>query len=371
MELYIIRHGEPNYKYDTITPYGWEEAELLGPRIAALHPDRIYASSCTRAQDTARPSCRLLGMEYEIQPWMQESMGYMQRVPLNDVSHADSGYVVTFGGGASPLHDFAPHRSLEVSQMIRNSDAFLEQLGYRREGALYRAVRPNRDKICCFCHGGFGSAWFSHLLGMYPIWNNLQFGIMTTSVTLFRFEANETGYCIPSLGRMGDCTHLRDIRPREQVPDYSPVWREEGTALREKFVDTFADKKKKGFRKAFAVTGSDIFGDRYDGTLLDFLQNKREIELKQAISLLKKRESVYITWDFHDVHKDDSRFAARRPKNVPIRMTGGTLAKLLREEKGENVAGRYLPKGLYVFDDSFSWCISRSEEMKLYLVAGE
>ena len=364
MELFIIRHGEPNYQYDTITPYGWEEAEALGPRIAKLKPDRIFASSCTRAQDTARPACRILGKEYVIQDWMKESMAYMQRFPLNDTRYADSAYTVSIGGGASPYKDFAPHRSEEVAQMIRNSDAFLESLGYRREGSLYKELFPNKETVCCFCHGGFGAAWFSHLLGMYPIWNCSQFGINTTSVTWFKFRNYEnSGYCIPLMVYMGDMTHMEGIKGKTEVPNYTPIWRQEGIDLRQKFVDSFASKRKKSFAEDLAVAPQGIFGGIQKGRLFDYLKDKEDTEFADAAKWIKGKEDVYVTWDLKDVYEDDSRFMARRPFGVPIRMKGADLAALLKEEKGEKVKNRYLPRSLYVFDDSMKWCIARTEQL--------
>ena len=367
MELFIIRHGDPNYEHDTITPYGWEEAEALGPRIAALKPDKIFASSCTRSQDTAMPACRILGKEFVVQDWMKESMAYMQRFPLNDTAYGDSAYTVSIKGGASPYEDFAPHRAEEVAQMIRNSDAFLESLGYRREGSLYKELYPNKETVCCFCHGGFGSAWYSHLLGMYPIWNCSQFGIKTTSVTWFKFRNFEnSGYCIPLMVYMGDVTHLHDLKSKAEVPDYTPMWKAEGEALREKFISAFVSKRKKSFAEDFKLTDGGIFGQFYEGKLFDHLKNKTPADTKETLTFLKKQEAVYVLWDQHDVQKDDSRMIARRPYAVPIKMKGETLVELLRSEKGENVKNRYLPRGLYMFDETLSWCVERSEDLAFY-----
>ena len=36
MKLLIIRHGDPNYDIDSLTPKGWKEVEYLSERIARL-----------------------------------------------------------------------------------------------------------------------------------------------------------------------------------------------------------------------------------------------------------------------------------------------------------------------------------------------
>ncbi len=208
MELYIIRHGDPDYANDTLTEKGWKEAEALAPRLLRIQPTDLYASPLGRAQDTARPSCKALGMEFTVENWMVESMDYMKRGALNDPTQTDAGYTVTFADGPTLRKDFAPERAATVEQMIRDSDAFLARHGYVREGYRYRAVEDNERKVCCFCHGGFGSAWVAHLLGMYPVFNWHQFALRTTSVTHFRFRADESGYAVPNAVCIGDVSHL-------------------------------------------------------------------------------------------------------------------------------------------------------------------
>lgn len=36
MKLLIIRHGDPNYDIDSLTPKGWKEVAYLSERIARL-----------------------------------------------------------------------------------------------------------------------------------------------------------------------------------------------------------------------------------------------------------------------------------------------------------------------------------------------
>lgn len=43
MRLYIIRHGDPDYANDTITPAGHREAQALAQRMAAQGLDRAMS----------------------------------------------------------------------------------------------------------------------------------------------------------------------------------------------------------------------------------------------------------------------------------------------------------------------------------------
>ena len=64
MLLFYIRHGDPIYDPDTLTPLGVRQAEALSKRLALFGIDEIYASTSTRAQLTAKPTAELLKKRY-------------------------------------------------------------------------------------------------------------------------------------------------------------------------------------------------------------------------------------------------------------------------------------------------------------------
>ena len=61
MKLLIIRHGDPDYSIDSLTPIGWKEAELLADRMAKLDVKAFYVSPLGRAQDTASLTLKKMG----------------------------------------------------------------------------------------------------------------------------------------------------------------------------------------------------------------------------------------------------------------------------------------------------------------------
>ena len=61
MRIVFIRHGEPDYSKDSLTPKGWREAELLAKRISKWNVSQFYCSPLGRARDTA--SCTLKRMK--------------------------------------------------------------------------------------------------------------------------------------------------------------------------------------------------------------------------------------------------------------------------------------------------------------------
>ena len=55
MKLIFIRHAEPDYEKDSLTPKGFREAELLAKRVASWGIKDIYCSPLGRAKATAKP----------------------------------------------------------------------------------------------------------------------------------------------------------------------------------------------------------------------------------------------------------------------------------------------------------------------------
>jgi len=72
MRLYIIRHADPDYANNTITPAGQAEGGALAAHIQTLGVDEIYSSPQGRAIDTARYTTDLLNQPIRIEPWLQE-----------------------------------------------------------------------------------------------------------------------------------------------------------------------------------------------------------------------------------------------------------------------------------------------------------
>ena len=53
MKLYIVRHADPDYQNDSLTPHGFYEAKSAAKRLAALSAKSVYISPLGRAQKTA------------------------------------------------------------------------------------------------------------------------------------------------------------------------------------------------------------------------------------------------------------------------------------------------------------------------------
>jgi probable phosphoglycerate mutase len=79
----------------------------------------------------------------------------------------------------------------------RESDAFVERLGYRREDGLYRILRPSEEKVALFCHAGFSMVWFPYLLDVDPVWFWTSFDLTHAGIIVVRFENHPEGLTAP------------------------------------------------------------------------------------------------------------------------------------------------------------------------------
>lgn len=75
MNIYIVRHAEPDYTIDSLTEKGWREAELLSRRLSKITPAHYYVSPLGRAKDTASLTLKAVGAAAEECWWLRE-FGY-------------------------------------------------------------------------------------------------------------------------------------------------------------------------------------------------------------------------------------------------------------------------------------------------------
>ena len=223
MLLYIVRHRDPHYPTDSLTPRGIAQAEAVGKRMVDARIDRIFSSPMGRARQTAEPACRLLGLPCEIEPWAHE----IETSKLS-AHYPDRGYEQTWGsiyvqnshvmgnGGydLSYSHSFdSPmfqNTGMEEARAYieENGKAFLERLGYREENGAYRILRPNEEKVALFCHGAFSRTWLSILLRI-PLHTMLSsFSMNHTGVTIVRFKNFENGFTAPRCLSFCGLSHL-------------------------------------------------------------------------------------------------------------------------------------------------------------------
>ena len=216
MKLLIIRHGDPDYSIDSLTPQGRIEAELLSRKMEKTEVAAFYVSPLGRARDTAEYTLKKLGRTAEVCDWLREFPASVDK-PNRAGSCAwdwlpqDWAENDAFYSAKDWMHE-PMMEAAGVPALYRNVteglDALLEKHGYVREGRLYRAVRPNEDTIAFFCHFGLECVLLSHLLNVspMPLWHGTC--AAPTSVTTVVTEERRKGIASFRMSAFGDTSHL-------------------------------------------------------------------------------------------------------------------------------------------------------------------
>ena len=217
MRLLLIRHGDPDYERDTVTEKGEREIELLAGRLEKEDIAEIYVSPLGRAQKTAQATLRRLGRTGKTLGWLREFAVPVQ-LPETGEEHLIWDFMPSFMEKHPALYSArdwlrepfiaesdVPRRYAEVCGCL---DALLAEHGYRREGGLYRAEKPNRKTLAFFCHLGATCVLLSHLFRMSPVALLQHFAGAPTSVTAVYTEEREEGLASFRALTLGDTSHL-------------------------------------------------------------------------------------------------------------------------------------------------------------------
>ena len=226
MKLIIIRHGDPDYSIDSLTPTGWKEAELLSHRMKKLDVKAFYCSPLGRARDTSKPTLAAMNREAEILPWLRE---FPPHVAKPD-GHGKVAWDWLPGDWTPRDYFYDKDRWVEAPEFQAGGvaeayktvtdglDALLAEHGYVRQGNLYRAETPNTDTIVFFCHYGLECVLLSHLLNCSPMifWHGTC--ALPTSVTTLITEERREGIAYFRMNGFGDISHLYAA---DQEPSFS------------------------------------------------------------------------------------------------------------------------------------------------------
>ena len=217
MKLLFVRHGDPDYSIDSLTPTGWKEAELLSHRMKQLDVKAFYVSPMGRAKDTASLTLQAMGREAEEHAWLREFTVRMKKpnedrfTPLWDwlpeIWTKEPLFYDADNWFRSQLYAGLPVEE-EYRWVTENFDALLARHGYVRDGSTYKAVQPNEDTLVFFCHFGLECVLLSHLLHISPVllWHGTC--AAPTSVTTVNTEERREGTVHFRMSAFGDISHL-------------------------------------------------------------------------------------------------------------------------------------------------------------------
>ena len=220
MKLLIIRHGDPDYRHDSITEKGRRDAECLSDWINAQDSENTYyyVSPYGRAMDTASIALSKTGRTAEVLPWLREFDVRIRRPDSLLKKHIAWDWLPQDWTKDERLYQkdhwtenermAAADVGEEYRKVTEQFDELLAKHGYVREGGYYRAERPNHDTVILFCHFGVECVMLSHLWGVSPMvfWHGAC--ALTTSVTTLVTEERRKGIAAFRMLSFGETTHL-------------------------------------------------------------------------------------------------------------------------------------------------------------------
>ena len=194
MEITLIRHGLPvrTEKADgtpadpPLCPEGHDQAERMAAWLAEAEIDALYASPMRRAQETAAPLSKRLGLAIELEPGVVEYDSQADYyIPMEELKRTDyarwKDFVTRGYGDGVDMEAF--HRTV-----VASIEGLIDKNAGRR--------------IAVVCHGGVINAWAARVLGLEP---RLFFDPRYTSIN--RFMAARSGE--RSVVSLNETAHLR------------------------------------------------------------------------------------------------------------------------------------------------------------------
>lgn len=218
MKLIIVRHGDPDYEHDSLTPVGWEEARLVSERISKLDVKEFYVSPLGRAKDTASFTLEKMKKSATTCEWLREFSPTINRPDVNehrsiawdwlpaDWTEDESYFRRDLWYNTEIMRDGQVKK--EYDWVIRNFDELLASHGYVRNGDYYDVVNANNDTLVFFCHFGLECVLLSHLMNVSPmiLWHHTV--AAPSSVTTVYTEERRKGIASFRVASFGDISHL-------------------------------------------------------------------------------------------------------------------------------------------------------------------
>ena len=218
MRILLIRHAEPDYTVDSLTPKGRTEAELLSRRLIRYNIRDFYVSPLGRAQDTAAYTLQKLNRKAETLPWLREFMGSYpdpvsgkRRVVAWDVLPriwTEFPDVMDYRTWyRSPVFDGGNVQEI-WQQTVDGVDELLLRYGYRKDGPVWKCDKNEDFTIALFCHFGISMAVLGYLTDISPmvLWHRTL--CCPSSVTEIVTEERIRGEVSFRVTKLGDLTHL-------------------------------------------------------------------------------------------------------------------------------------------------------------------
>ena len=217
MRLLLIRHAEPDYSIDSLTPKGRVEAELLSQRLVGYSIRDFYVSPLGRARDTAAYTLEKMNRTAETLPWLAEFRGRCAdpetgelRIPWDfrpRVWPTIPGALDIRTWTDAPIFSRGDVREI-WKETTDGADALLGRYGFHKDGSVWLCEKNRMETIALFCHYGISMALLGYLTDISPflLWHRTL--CLPSSVTEVVSEERVQGEISWRITKLGDLTHL-------------------------------------------------------------------------------------------------------------------------------------------------------------------
>lgn len=248
MRIIFVRHGDPDYKNDSLTEKGIKEAKLLSERIAKWPVTEFYCSPLGRAKKTASYTLERLHREAVTYEWMREFSYYIDD-PTTGRHGVPWDFMPEYWTEIPQMYDKDAWKETEIyrsnpellpayQEVCDGIDGILEQYGYKRYHNYYLTenqarfsypvtsnenpapANENEKTIVIFCHLGVTFVMMSHLLGVSPAVLFHGFYVAPTSVTILATEERMDKKAYFRAQVVGDTTHLLQNGEKISISGY-------------------------------------------------------------------------------------------------------------------------------------------------------
>ncbi|MBR0265862.1 MAG: histidine phosphatase family protein [Clostridia bacterium] len=223
MRIIFVRHGEPDYAHDCLTEEGRRQAAAAAKRLRDENVETIYSSPLGRAAETAAALSSELQLPVTTLDYMRElHWGSTDGSPLFAKGHpweiadelARQGWDLTDPSWRDHAYFSNNIVTAEADAVARKTDGWLYGLGYERNGAYYRCIRPDDRQvtIALFSHGGSSAAAMGHILNMTFPYACALFHLEFTGITVIRLDRMPGSQTLPCLELANDGRHIGGTR---------------------------------------------------------------------------------------------------------------------------------------------------------------
>ena len=217
MNLYIVRHGNPDYVTDRLTELGHIQAEACAEDMLDLNIDEIYSSPYGRAKETAAHLADKIGKEINILPWAHEVEHYSEDGRggvtmgiMMDPTLLRSPEMEALGDNWATHPAFRDEKSARfmVDEVYDGMREFLASYGYVEEGSRFRVVDGGSEKnVALYCHAGVFLIMAEYLLRLPTMVGWTSFFVGQTGISWVHLNDSH-GYSVPRFYSMGKTDHL-------------------------------------------------------------------------------------------------------------------------------------------------------------------